>query len=91
MQWNLLLFKYFFPDYNLNRIGHNYICFGNWKKCMIGNVCFLLSIADFEALQRGLKSFENFSSAFTDHIFLILKIKMQKFTSQQTQHIFIAI
>lgn len=45
-QWNLLLFKFFFffPEYNLNRIGHNYICFGNWKKHMIGNVCFPLSL-----------------------------------------------
>jgi len=49
---------------------------------MIGNVGFLLSITDFETLQRALKSFENFSSALTNHIFLILKVKMQHFTNQ---------
>lgn len=59
---------------------------------MIGNVCFLLSITDFEALQRGLKSFENFYSVFTNHIFfLILKVRIQQFTSQQAPHIFFAI
>lgn len=43
-----------------------------WKleRLMIGNICFLLSIADFEALQTMLKSFENFYSAFPDRIYI---------------------
>lgn len=45
----------------------------------------------FEALQRGLKSFEKFSFAFIDHIFLILEAKLLEFTSQQVHHIFFSI
>lgn len=44
----------------------------------------------FEALQRGLKSFEKFCFAFTDHIFLILEAKLLEFTSQD-HHIFFPI